>query len=321
MRFSVIIPVYNIAQYIGQTLSSVCAAAQRSAVPVEIICVDDGSTDGSGQILEKFKLCATGLKEGVSINIIHQPNAGVSIARNRALDVAMGDYICFVDGDDGVAIDYFEVLSETLRERDIDILCFGHVPCKELPEDRLASSPSDFKVVDFRSFVGVVIVWNACYRRETIGSIRFEPIPNGEDVLFAAEVFMRAKNVVGIPSCLYYYRFRETSAVNVVSLRQLRSRCQTCILLKERIARPEIGRVVRNQLGGDVLAMITRLPAEDRAAGWDSFFNALKVCAWNALVAWVSRCRSRILVHMTLGMEIELRRGVSKIREKAWRGL
>lgn len=104
-------PVYDVAPYLRACLDSVVAAAERveGRASVEIVCVDDGSTDGSGEILESWAAPFGSGHPGISVRVIRQTNAGVSAARNAALDIAAGDWICFVDADDTVSERWFEV--------------------------------------------------------------------------------------------------------------------------------------------------------------------------------------------------------------------
>ena len=98
--FSIIIPVYNVAPYLRECLDSVLA---QTFTDWEAICVDDGSTDGSGVILDEYAA------KDKRFRVIHQPNAGVSAARNMALDVAKGEWFLFLDGDDILREDSLEL--------------------------------------------------------------------------------------------------------------------------------------------------------------------------------------------------------------------
>lgn len=112
MKFSLIIPLYNKAPYIAQTLQSVLA---QSFQEFEIIVVDDGSTDASVDIVKGF--------QQPQIRLVQQPNAGVSVARNRGIDLATGDWIGFLDGDDSLHPDYFAGMVEMMKAYpSIDIL-------------------------------------------------------------------------------------------------------------------------------------------------------------------------------------------------------
>ncbi|MBQ8256263.1 MAG: glycosyltransferase, partial [Alphaproteobacteria bacterium] len=98
-KLSVIIPVYNVAEYLAECLTSVC---NQTLTDIEIICVNDGSTDNSGDILQDFA------KQDTRIQIINQENAGLSAARNSGLNYSTGEYITVLDSDDWIALDYYE---------------------------------------------------------------------------------------------------------------------------------------------------------------------------------------------------------------------
>lgn len=113
---SVILPVYNKIKYLPTTLPSLLSQTYRD---FELIAVDDGSTDGSGDFLDRLA------KTDSRVKIIHQPNAGVSAARNAALDRASGDYIVFADADDTVCPDWLEVLAKEAETSGADIVVSG----------------------------------------------------------------------------------------------------------------------------------------------------------------------------------------------------
>ena len=101
MKLAILIPVYNAEKYLRECLDSVLA---QTFPDWEAICVDDGSTDGSGAILDEYAA-----KDG-RFRVIHQKNAGVSAARNAALDVAKGEWVCFVDADDVIDRDWLRAM-------------------------------------------------------------------------------------------------------------------------------------------------------------------------------------------------------------------
>ena len=110
-KFSIIIPVYNVAPYLRECLGSVLS---QTYTDWEAICVDDGSTDGSGAILDEYAA------KDKRIRVIHQKNAGVSAARNAALDVMQGEWIWFVDADDVISPEALEQLAATVERNDFD---------------------------------------------------------------------------------------------------------------------------------------------------------------------------------------------------------
>ena len=141
--FSVVVPVYNVAPFLRVCLDSIvrawetCAEASATPPDAECICIDDGSTDGSGAILDEY---AERFGKGLVFRVFHQGNAGVGPARNRALDEARGDWILFVDSDDVVSPELFRYLHGALKGSSIDILKFGidkkaaQTPPGEIPE-------------------------------------------------------------------------------------------------------------------------------------------------------------------------------------------
>lgn len=98
---SVIVPVYNVAPYLLKCIESILHQSHKN---IEVILVDDGSTDDSGKICDDYE------EKDNRISVIHKRNAGVSVARNTGIDAAKGEWICFVDGDDYVMQDYVEYL-------------------------------------------------------------------------------------------------------------------------------------------------------------------------------------------------------------------
>ena len=109
--FSIVIPVYNVSPYLRECLDSVLA---QTFTHWEVICVDDGSTDGSGAILDEYTA------KDVRFKVIHQKNEGVSAARNKALDMAMGEWFLFLDGDDVFRQDALDILSQYANSNSCD---------------------------------------------------------------------------------------------------------------------------------------------------------------------------------------------------------
>ena len=229
MKFSIIIPVYNVASYLRECLDSVLA---QTFTDWEAICIDDGSTDGSGAILDEYAV------RDARFRVIHQKNAGVSVARNAALDVAKGEWICFVDADDWISATWYSHFAElTDQYPQVDVaMCnstkvdsrgertrhhpelSGIVTCTE---DVLA------RVWDDKLLSVVALVWDKVFRRSVIvqNRIRFvEGIPNGEDTFFAECFLTVAKGlVVDGDAAGYFYRMRMDSAVQTYTLARSRS--------------------------------------------------------------------------------------------------
>ena len=116
-KISIIIPVYKVEQYLPECLDSVINQTYKN---LEIICVDDGSPDNSGKILDEYA------SKDNRIKVIHKENGGVSSARNAGLDIATGDWISFVDADDYIASDFYDKLIGSSKDGEADVVQCGY---------------------------------------------------------------------------------------------------------------------------------------------------------------------------------------------------
>lgn len=181
---SVIIPVYNVKNYLNQCLTSVLAQTYQN---LEIILVDDGSTDGSREICDAYAF------RDRRIMVLHQDNAGVSAARNRALDRCHGEYLTFVDADDYIEKDLVEVLLHNLLAFKADVVsCYsnriyllGDVPIDEFPyHDRIVYENKEELLSDLFRDKLPVEVWGKLFKRTVFRQQRFNTnFKCAEDVL------------------------------------------------------------------------------------------------------------------------------------------
>lgn len=208
--FSVIIPVYNGEHYLEGCLASV---ESQSFGDWECICIDDGSSDVSGKILDNA------VRTDRRIRVVHQRNGGVSRARNRALDRVGAYYVCFLDGDDCFVPDAFSVLADCCRLKNPDAVEIrwsrsGTTVEAEAVSVRFHRLPAGaweerWAWEFFRS------CWMHVWRREVLGTNRFvEGLPLGEDVLFSLSVAPAVRSVAELNVPLYIYRDNEESAVH-----------------------------------------------------------------------------------------------------------
>lgn len=214
---SVIVPVYNVAQYLPQCLASLRGQTYQS---LEVLLVNDGSTDGSKEICQAY----SELDE--RFHLIDKPNSGVSDSRNRALDRAKGKYLQFVDADDFLAPDATETLVHAARSSGADLVIShfyrlledraapkGHIKEEKLLTraefaEEMVKAPANF-------YYGVL--WNKLFRRSIVEAhhLRFDrEVSWCEDFLFNLEYIQYTRLVCAIPQPLYYYRKRDTSLVN-----------------------------------------------------------------------------------------------------------
>lgn len=209
---SVIVPVYNVKKYVVDCIQSICAQTYNN---LEIILVDDGSTDGSEHICDDYKL-----KDG-RVFIIHKENGGLSDARNVAIDVCNGDYITFIDGDDFVSTDYIETLYHLLASTNSQIAICGHKDFYELPVTEYIKTDSFFEYSPDEAIKEILIngkfttsAWGKLYSAELFREIRY---PNGrlfEDLYTTWKTFDRASKIVFTPSQEYFYRQNPTGIMN-----------------------------------------------------------------------------------------------------------
>ena len=221
--FSIIIPVYNVAPYLRECLDSVLA---QTFTDWEAICVDDGSTDESGAILDEYAA------KDSRVRVIHQKNAGVSAARNAALSVARGAWIGFVDGDDAIAPNWLEIANNAVAGKNHpDWVRLWYKPCKvgkETLNVTIVYPDSKAKYVSENNIVMQGLAWMLTnslvilhfYRREIFEKVKF---PVGvrfreDDVQqFEALVYVKTATEIRFPG--YFYREdREGAATRRCSL-------------------------------------------------------------------------------------------------------
>ena len=216
-KISVIIPIYNTAEYLPRCLDSILNSTYQN---LEVLCINDGSTDESEVILKRYAA------EDSRVITINKANAGVSVARNTGLERATGDFIAFVDSDDWVHPQYFEILVWGQEQTKADITI-----CKysTTAENTLKFEQIDLKTVEVTFVpnadamkIGQLkrLVWGRLYRRSLISGLRFESgLKWGEDTLFSICTLSNNPNIALVGSELYYYFQRETSASQTLSLR------------------------------------------------------------------------------------------------------
>ena len=222
MFFSIIVPVYNVEQYLRDCLDSVVA---QTYTDYELICVNDGSTDGSQFILEEYQ------QKYLQITIISQQNKGLSAARNAGIQAAKGNYLFFLDSDDWIESNALEVLAQ--KQAGEDMVCFNgrrifENDRQEQPETGISESGlsgweyyTKYALVP-RKFHFVCTVLRL-YRREYMlkNNLFFEEGIYHEDNLFTPFACYYAQRVKVIPDSLYVYRIREGSITQTVHLKRL----------------------------------------------------------------------------------------------------
>ncbi len=212
-KISVIVPIFNTAEYLQKCI---CSIQNQSYRNLEIVLINDGSTDNSLDICNKFA------ENDKRIIIIDKENGGVSYARNAGLDTASGDYIGFVDSDDYISPDMYKQLIEVSLDNDADIVECGYninnEECKTI-----ISFPFKNEVINGNYecsksfFIGrnsVNINCNKLYRRRIFDDIRFPKYSYSEDFWVNAKAFYQCQRKVTIENCHYYYVKHKKSVSN-----------------------------------------------------------------------------------------------------------
>lgn len=212
--FSIIIPVYNVAPYLRECLDSILA---QSFSDWECICVDDGATDGAGQILDEYA------QKDKRIHVIHQRNRGVSAARNRALTYACGEFICFADGDDIAYPWWLSTFAhfQRLSQADLVRTQFPHyLPyCEVTPNlnkvpTQLFEGPQAVLEWGWESFCRDGYPFLYAVRRTCITTTRFlTNVRLKEDILFDLTFLPQIHRALQCDVISYWYRCRANSAV------------------------------------------------------------------------------------------------------------
>lgn len=206
---SVIVPVYNVEQYLDQCVKSILDQDYEN---LEIILVDDGSTDSSG------KMCDQWASRDKRIKVIHKVNGGLSDARNTGLKCAHGDYFCFIDSDDLVSEDFVSYLYQIINDYNVGIAACGIV---HFFESRELNSKSDCRVRILTSNEAICemlyqtsFLVPACgklYRRTCFDNICFPVGMRFEDAAIMVDLFERAEGIALSAKQGYYYRHRADS--------------------------------------------------------------------------------------------------------------
>ncbi len=210
---SVIIPVYNVRPYLRESLDSVINQTYKN---LEIIVVDDGSTDGSSEICDGYH------KKDNRIRVIHQKNRGLSSARNTGLDVAHGEIIAFLDSDDAFLPDMIEILVNGLENSDSDIAVCGFYTCMTTQKMRKQKSnrtytPSEGVISSKTALTQLIddqlniTVWNKLYRKRLFAKMRFPEGYMFEDLLLLPELIKQANQIALVAKPMVLYRKRPHS--------------------------------------------------------------------------------------------------------------
>lgn len=212
-NISIIVPVYNVEGYLNECVDSLLVQDYSN---LEIILVDDGSTDQCGIICDEYA------KKDPRVKVIHKQNGGLSDARNAGIDIASGDYITFVDSDDVLAPDAIAYLFDLLTEAGADMAC-----CQRMEIDEYSCVKNGYfkrcdKVCFFDNMENAlgakeidIVAWGKLYHKDLFKKIRYPVGRLHEDIFTTYKLIDQCKKIVVGPGEKYLYRIRKNSISNI----------------------------------------------------------------------------------------------------------
>ena len=242
-KISIIVPVYNVEKYIRRCLDSIQA---QTFTDWECICIDDGTPDNSGKICDEYA------EKDRRFVVLHKENGGVSSARNAGLDVAKGEWITFVDSDDWVEKETYEIAIDAAEKNCADLVQFGmviekdgKVICKKVYKDGFVDDlsksfePSTCHKLFFRKIIYA-------------NNIRFpEGITLSEDRYFSFMGYLNASRIYNLKECFYHYRCYSESSTHKMSEKNIQDEVKAISLMESAFEKsnknPEIEKVLINQ--------------------------------------------------------------------------
>ena len=227
-KISIIIPVYNIEKYLKKCLDSVVNQTYQN---LEIILVNDGSTDNSGKICEEYK------RADSRIVLIHKENEGLSMARNTGLDIASGEYIFFVDSDDYISENMLETLYNSLLETQSDMAVCSIQYVDEAGKN--VDSPFTFndvvlgqnefwKIYSSTGHTECVVAWNKLYKRKILEQLYYPKGKTREDEFLLPYIVERCCKICTVSDKLVFYRQRKDSIMGYESKKSKLDYIEAC---------------------------------------------------------------------------------------------
>ena len=208
---SVIVPVYNVGDYLRGCLDSI---HQQTYKNFEVLVIDDGSTDGSASICDEF------MRDDSRFVVIHKKNGGVSSARNDGLRLAKGKYVIFIDSDDIIDSNYIEAMVDGIELYNVDFVKVRFKRNGVVLDNLIKYDKLDNNVIKFHDLVDLSLFASACgimMKTKFLENVFFdEKIYYGEDTLFMMQAFLNSddKSILLLNKTFYHYTYRESSATN-----------------------------------------------------------------------------------------------------------
>lgn len=215
-KLSIIAAVYNLEKYLPRCLD---ALVNQTLEEIEILCVDDGSTDSAPQIVDEYAA-----KYPNKVKAFHKPNGGEFTTRNYGLERAQGEYVTFVDTDDWVEPNWAEKLYQAAKENDADLAVCGFERIdlktnKVVAKDMTTHGYAVKEITGKDDFMIAInpAPWNKIYKREKIKDQRFLNFRGFNDMIFLASSYTKINKVAFVPDVLYHYYLRYDSQIHSIN--------------------------------------------------------------------------------------------------------
>ena len=209
-KISIIIPIYNVEKYLERCINSIINQTYSN---IEILLIDDGSTDSSPTICDNYQ------KKDNRIKVIHKQNGGLSDARNKGIEIATGEYLIFIDSDDYIEKNMVEVLYNDLIKNNADISICDYI--KEYSDKKeidnfdkkyfVISGNDKYNYLYNEYSIRTIVAWNKIYKKELFKEIRYEKGKVHEDEFIIHELLNKAKKISYVLEPLYHYIQRDNS--------------------------------------------------------------------------------------------------------------
>lgn len=215
-KLTIVALVYNLEKYLPRCLDSL---VNQTLEDIEILCVNDGSTDSAPQIIEEYKK-----RYPEKIKVFHKENGGEFTTRNYGLERAQGEYVTFVDTDDYVEPNWAEKLYNSAKENNADLAVCGFERIDQKTNKVIAKNMTHVKEKvkqinskdDFMLFINPA-PWNKVYKTEKVKEFKFLPFRGFNDTMFLLSIYTKIENVAFVPEVLYHYYLRYDSQIHTVN--------------------------------------------------------------------------------------------------------
>jgi len=284
---SIIVPVYNTKEFLSECTESLVSQTYNN---IEIILVDDGSTDGSSELCDKLAF------KDRRIRVIHQKNGGLSDARNTGIDNAKGDFISFVDSDDSVNPSFIKILLKGIKANDSDISVCGYG--EDFPKQRtITGKEATIKLLLEQKNIDI-LAWNKLYKNNLFldNGIQYPKGKLHEDNLTTYKLYSRSNKVSFIPKSLYNYRKREGSITNI-------NKKETHLKMRELAARESIDYLKEDDVlkeAAEISLLLSKFAYLD-----NSLNGRIKVEYTDKVISWLKKQKNNFRHNQFLSAKLK----------------